>query len=124
VRNTASNSASPDNFSGWGIPNIMAARAGLISLSSGSSKALIAPVFSLVQNPFENFPVLKIQGEINLPLELEIFSTNGQLLHLYRIATNSPKHMELKAFNNLPIGLYLIRLHDDIHYETLQAIKL
>ncbi|MFZ4523450.1 MAG: S8 family peptidase [Bacteroidales bacterium] len=124
VRNTASNSASPDNFSGWGIPNIMAARAGLISLSSGSSKALIAPVFSLVQNPFENLPVLKIQGEINSPLELEIFSANGKLLHLSRIATNSPKHMELKAFNNLPTGLYLIRLHDDIHYETLQAIKL
>ena len=123
VRNTASNSGSPDNFSGWGIPNIMAARAGLITLSSDPSKELIKPVFSLMQNPFKTFPVLKSQGAINLPLELEIFSANGQLLHFSSISTNPPKYMELTAFNDLPTGLYLIRLHDDTHYETLQAIK-
>lgn len=123
MRQTASNYSNPDNEIGWGIPNIMEARASLISLSTDPLQSKEAAQISLIQNPFENVPMLRIEGEMNRTFTVEIYSANGALLHLSRMGANPSKLLELPVFNEFPKGFYLIRLSDSNHTTTLRAIK-
>lgn len=123
VRQTASNASLPDNKSGWGIPDMMAARASLIALHDHPSPNIKTPRFSLNKNPFESTVVLRIEGEVNQPVSVEIFSSSGALLYQSKISHDTYSQLELSVFQGLPSGCYLIRLSDSTHSTTLRAIK-
>jgi hypothetical protein len=123
VRQTASNSSFPDNEIGWGIPNMMAAMNSLILLSANPPQHTTTPNFNLIQNPFENAPLVRVEGELNQPLAVEIFSTNGVLMYLSNIDAYTSEQIELPVFNEFPKGFYLIRLSNSAQSTTLRAIK-
>lgn len=123
VRQTASNASAPDYKTGWGIPNIMAARSGLIALSTNPSPVKNTLCFNLIQNPFEHVPALRIDGEISQPVTLEIFSVSGTLLYQCHIGEYPAKQIELPVFSGFPNGLYLIHLSVGNQSITLRAIK-
>ncbi len=123
VRQTASNASAPDNNTGWGIPDIMAARSGLITLSSKSSRNNYTIRGRLLQNPFERAPVIQFEGEINKPVTVEIFSVGGTLLYQSEIGAYPVKQIELPVFAGFSNGLYLIHLSDSHQSTRLMAIK-
>jgi hypothetical protein len=123
VRQTASNASAPDYKTGWGIPNIMAARSGLIALSTNPSPVKNRLCINLIQNPFEHVPALRIDGELSQPVTLEIYSVSGTLLYQCHIGEYPAKQIELPVFSSFPNGLYLIHLSVGNQSTTLRAIK-
>lgn len=123
MRQTASNSTSPDNQTGWGIPDIMTARDVLIALAVNPVQNTTSPAFALIQNPFDQAPFIRFDGDLIQPFSVEIYSANGALLYSSIINAYCAGQIELRVFSGLPQGLYLIRLTDSDCSTTLRAIK-
>jgi len=122
VRLTASNSSFPNNKTGWGVPDMMAARNRLI-LYTNITQNTKSQAFALIQNPFENVPIIRVDGELNQPFAVEIYSANGALLHCSPVEAHVAGQIELPVFSAFPQGLYLIRLSSSDCSTTLRAIK-
>lgn len=123
VRNTASKSNSPDNFVGWGIPDIMAARSSLISLSSGPSAETELHRFSLSPMPFANTPKLNHSQIMIGPVLVEIYSASGQMVYKMDFSESLALPYEMTGFSKLPAGLYFVRVQCESYHEILHAIK-
>jgi hypothetical protein len=123
VRNTASQSNSPDNIVGWGIPDIMEARSSLISLSSRPPVDTKIHQFSLSPIPFSNCPILKTNQLMGNPVKVEIYSGTGQMVYAVDFSLSAKLHYEITGFGKLPSGLYVVRVSGDNHCEILRAIK-
>lgn len=123
VRNTASKSNSPDNYVGWGIPDIMAARSSLISLSSGPSDETEFHTFRLSPMPFANTLKLNLSHVMGGPVKVEIYSASGQMVYGMDFPVSSALQYEMAGFGKLPAGLYVVRVRCENHHEILHAIK-
>jgi serine protease AprX len=123
VRNTASQSNSPDNFTGWGIPDMIPARSYLVSLSSGPYAETESPGFRLSPMPFSDMPELSFSRRMAGPVKVEIYSASGQMVHNVVFPLSSALHHEIAGFSELPAGFYLVRVVCENHYEILHAIK-
>jgi hypothetical protein len=123
VRNTASQSNSPDNIVGWGIPDIMEARSSLISLSSRPPVDTKIHQFSLSPIPFSDCPILKTNQLMGNPVKVEIYSGTGQMVYAVDFSLSAKLHYEITGFGKLPSGLYVVRVSGENHCEILRAIK-
>jgi hypothetical protein len=123
VRNTASRSNSPDNFVGWGIPDMMAARSSLISLSSGPSAETELHGFSLSPMPFTNTLTLNLLHGMTGPVLVEMYSASGQMVYRMEFAASTALHYEMAGLGKLPAGLYVLRVWCENRQEILRAIK-
>lgn len=123
VRNTASQWNSPDNFMGWGIPDIMAARSNLISISSNQAIDKEFRRFWLSTNPFPHTPVLNISHRMDSPVKVEIYSASGQMVNKVDFSLPSAFPQEIEAFGKLPAGFYVVRVQCGSYQEILHAIK-
>jgi len=120
VRSTASQASAPDQYKGWGIPNMMNA---LTLLSTSDKKSLAGDRFSLYPMPFAQTPVLRDNLAGSEPLTIEILSVTGQTLSTEKVpATNGT--ISLSQFDSYPAGIYFLRLTSGDVKQTMRAIKL
>ncbi|WP_179018514.1 S8 family serine peptidase [Winogradskyella forsetii] len=113
VRQSASQFTAPDNFLGFGIPDLDLARTLALSLEEDFIEA-----FNFYPNPVET--------EINLlfpsaatQLELSIFNHLGQQV-LYKTVQTDFKKVD---FSNFATGIYLLKLSTENDSKTFRFIK-
>ena len=123
IRENASHSNSPDNFVGWGIPDIMTTRNTLITLSANLDLAKDLTVFSLSPNPFSDATFLRASAMENNPFTVEVYSFGGKQLFAATFDSEFNTNIELSYFQHFPAGLYFIKVLFEGKYEVLRAIK-
>jgi hypothetical protein len=121
VRWSASKSTMPDSLYGFGIPDVLKARA---ILSTPESDPISQNRFILFPTPFSASPMLK--GSLNSPqkITIEILSITGQLLHSEKIALQSSSAISLDEFNMYPAGIYFVRVSTGTSLQVIRAVKI
>lgn len=73
LRDHASNTASPNNSIGWGIPNMCAIPVGLTELPDNNRAA-----FSVYPNPFNREIRIELDASVAKPLEMKVTDLSGK----------------------------------------------
>ncbi len=121
VRNTASKASAPDNQYGWGIPDLIAARALLSTAGAGS---LPERAFSLSPLPFASSPVLRFNDHKPGRVDVEILSVTGQVLQEREYDVSGQPSIRLTGFDPLPAGIYFVRITTGGSPQVIRAVKL
>ncbi len=124
LRETASQSNSPDNQMGWGIPNVMSTYNTLITLSANGETEKVSPVFSLAPNPFTNATFLRSNMLIESQVKIEVYSNDGTKLFITEFNSGLATNVYFTGFPNLPAGIYFLKVIYDGRYEVLRAVKI
>ena len=113
VRQSASQFSSPDNFLGYGIPNLDLARSLALSIDEN-----LIEDFSFYPNPVKNELNLRIPSPVN-EVELSIYNQLGQRV------LNQVILEDFKIINtsNLSTGIYLLKLQSETMSKTFKFIK-
>ena len=118
LRQNASNTNNPNNYYGYGIPNLEAALESLIIDENQNS--VINPLILVFPNPSNGEVEVDIKsiGKVNV----EVYNQIGKLL--YNNLVTRYYIDELTSFlNELGSGLYLIRVRDEEKNQTVKFIK-
>ena len=121
VRRTASKANDPDSLYGWGIPNLVNARA---VLSVPDARPTRQDQFTLFPTPFSSAPVLKGIMSKTEKIKVEILSVTGQLLNCKVFVFQQSSAIKLDDFNTFPAGIYFLRISTDTSQEVLRAVKI
>jgi hypothetical protein len=121
VRGTASRSNSPDNFYGWGIPNMVNART---LLSAPAPGAIPTAQFTMFPIPFAAAPILRSNMKTVENISVEIFSLDGQLLSAEVFRIQGSSDLRIDKFSTLPSGIYFLRVASGSATQVMRAIKL
>jgi subtilisin family serine protease len=123
LRESASQTNSPDNFMGWGIPDIMSSYNALILLSTNNKIEKVLPIFSISPNPTSSTTLLRANKMIENPMIVEIYASSGQQIFLSEYDAGLSENIELTVFEQVPSGLYFVKVTHSGKYEVLQAVK-
>jgi len=124
VRINASQSNSPNNLIGWGIPDIMSTRNTLITLTANLELKKELPVFSLAPNPFSLTTKLKANTLNEQVVNIEVYALSGKLVFVSEFDSGLTTNIELNGFKQLPAGLYFVKVIYNAGYEVIRAVKL
>ena len=120
VRNTASQANAPDSLLGFGIPNMMNA---LTFLSVNSILPDGQKIYTLYPVPFSDSPWLKSNLKKSEMVKIDVLSITGQLVHSLNLNIAGSSTIKLNSFNELPSGLYLVRITADSGVQMFRAVK-
>ncbi len=123
LKANASQSTSPDNFMGWGIPNIMATYNVLLYVSLGKDLENELPVFTLSPNPFSGTTFLTANTLIESPVTVEAYAFGGKQLFVSKFDAGLITDIELNGFRQLQAGLYFVKVIYNGKYDVLHAVK-
>ncbi len=123
-RYNASQAGSPDDLVGWGIPDIMATHNTLVYLSAKGETKNELPFFSLAPNPFTNATFLRSNTLIESQVKVEVYANDGTKLFVTEINSRLASNTYLTGFQNLPAGLYFLKVIYNGRYEVLNAVKI
>jgi len=121
VRNTASKATAPDNYYGYGIPNMVNAR---LILSAPSVPNETQLPYTLYPVPFSGSPFIKTNTKNTEPVRIDIITPSGQMIHTRDISFNNSPVIELDDFEVIPSGLYFVRIISVTGQQVLSAVKL
>ncbi len=121
VRNTASRSSIPDSLYGWGIPNMMNARA---LLATPDFSPAPQNQFSLFPMPFSGAPVLKCNLNTSESVKIEVLTISGQLVSSKTLLLREFSVLKLDEFNGVPSGIYFLRISTGTSQQVVRAIKI
>ena len=118
LRQHSSNASNPDNSYGYGIPDFKAAFEGLII--EENSNSVINSLISVYPNPSSgNVDIdIKAIGKV----DVKVYDQMGKLLY-DNVVTRYYKTELIYYMNNLPQGLYLIRVDGENKYQTVKYVK-
>lgn len=123
LRETASQSNSPDNQMGWGIPDIMATRNTLLTVGLDDVMEKELPVFTLSPNPFSSTTFLITNVMIKNPFTVEVYAFCGQQVFKSKFDSGLSAIIELNIFQKFPAGLYFIKVNYNGKYIVLRGVK-
>ena len=104
IKATASQSVTPDNNYGWGIPNICAAHQYLITV--GIQEQALSTTFSVYPNPTQN----EINFSLNTSIDaVQITNILGQKID-FMLKNNSANQYHISFENAISAGLYTITI--------------
>ena len=121
VRRTASKSNAPDSLYGWGIPNLVNARAVLSVPDAGPIRE---NQFSLFPMPFSSAPILHGSLDVQRTIKVELLSVTGQLLNSNVFVFQASSAIQLDDFNKYPSGIYFLRISTATSQEVIRAVKI
>ncbi|MCB4809405.1 S8 family serine peptidase [Tamlana sp. 62-3] len=111
VRESASQYASPDNYLGYGIPNLFAAfNAGLLVESQNNLQIELYP------NPSSGKVFFKVP---NGDLQITVFSVLGKFVGEYTVSAEAPE-IDLSTLQS---GLYLVKVSQNETVKTFKFLK-
>lgn len=123
-RYSASQSGSPDNLVGWGIPDIMATHNTLVYLSADFKMEKELPVFCISPNPFNNTTFLQANTLIDVPVKVEVYKMDGTMLFVSEINSGLDRTACLTGFQDFPAGIYFVKVIYNNRHELLKAVKI
>lgn len=111
VRSSSSNYTSPNNSTGYGIPDF--AQASTSSVTEARSSIELWP------NPFASEIFIRL-GKSFMPANVSIFTTSGQLILTKNAISDGTGQIEINVPDELPKGIYLlsIRISGNSYYAT------
>ncbi len=127
LRNTASNSSSPNREMGWGIIDVIKAM-NYLQISTGEIESDLPETFKLFQNypnPFN--PNTKIKFRLNQEsnVELSLYNILGQRISVLLDQNFSDgEHEYLLSGRNLSSGIYFVRLKTGDNENDIKIILL
>lgn len=113
VRQSASQFNAPDNFLGYGIPDLDLARTMALSITDER-----IDTFGFYPNPVQHTLNIKMPSS-SIQMEVSIYNQLGQNV-LNRTLTENLKALDVSEFSS---GLYLIKLSNSNFSKTLKFIK-
>ncbi|NIJ51974.1 S8 family peptidase [Dyadobacter arcticus] len=122
LKKSGHNAATPDNMLGYGVPSALKAEEIIANEFSplGTEEELLSSVI-LSPNPANSQITLSIPGAlVGKTAELNIYGINGMSRHnsMARLAS-----VQTIATDDLPSGLYLVKIKVDQQERTLKFIK-
>lgn len=120
VRNTASQATNPDNFYGYGIPDMLDA---MILITAVSETPESQETFTLFPVPFSDSPWLRSNLTKQEKVTIEVHSVAGQMLFSHPLVMNGSVPVSINEFNTMPSGLYFIHITGDSGRQVLRAVK-
>jgi len=123
-RYSASQSGSPDNLVGWGIPDIMSTHNTLFYLSADFKMEKELPVFCISPNPFNNTTFFQANTLIDVPVKLEVYKMDGTKLFVTEINSGLDRSACLTGFQDFPAGIYFVKVIYNKRHELLKAVKI
>ncbi len=121
VRSTASQASNPDPQYGYGIPNMMSAKA-LMSLPEKHNGA--GPHCTLSPVPFTTAPVLRIESDIAGDARYEILNITGETVYSGNHQVNGTTDFRVGAFSSCTPGIYFLRVTTSAGQTVLRAVKI
>lgn len=101
LRKTASNSGAPNNFIGWGRPNMCALAVGVKEIDSEIN------VFKVFPNPATNKITVKITNKNYTAQSIEVYNVIGGLVKAIFISADET-HIDLSNYAN---GVYFVKVN-------------
>lgn len=101
LRKTASNANNPDNFIGWGLPNMCAFPVGI------KEEQQLANAIAIVPNPFQNrFSIQVRETQLNIS-EVTILDAKGAVVYCKKVNMKEDLNIELPELSG---GFYILQL--------------
>jgi serine protease AprX len=119
IRLGASQSDAPDNQIGYGIIDYLNSR-NLLERLSGDAHLQVFP------NPMNHDGQLYIRStnpQISPSVAYQVFTINGMLIQQGTISFTIQQAVVILSFQNLPAGLYLLRLNQNNQWITHKIVK-
>ncbi len=113
LRKTASNSAAPNNFIGWGRPNMCALAVGVKEIDSDIN------VFKVFPNPVTNKITVKIINRNYNAQSIEIYNVIGGLMKTVFITADETQ-IDLSNYSN---GVYFVKVNTTLGSSTQKIVK-
>lgn len=103
--------STPDNFTGYGIPDF--GKAADLIYSNISSFTNFIPGINVYPNPFYNELNIDIDLENNEPVTIEIFNITGNKIRqlIPESYNNSKINITISDLNDIPPGIYFLKIH-------------
>lgn len=102
LRKTASNANNPDNFIGWGLPNMCAFPVGI------KEEQVLTNAIHVVPNPFENNFSIQLDDSGLTIFEVSIFDAKGARVYKSKVLNREDLKIEVPE---LPGGFYILQLN-------------
>jgi serine protease AprX len=123
IKMSGSQSSSPDNFKGWGIPNFILAS----SLLTSSIQKLMDPFtgLSAYPIPFNGKINIEIVASMNLMVDIKIINSIGSsLAQMEGVQLNKGKNLIVfNKLERLPKGIYMLQISDGYNVITEKIVK-
>ena len=112
----------PDNTIGYGIPDFMAAN-NILTVIDGNEVEMLTNI-NLYPNPFNSSFDLRLNAEANYSIMLSIVDMTGRkVLENQYSLTKGENIVSVSGLENIPAGIYFMRLDNEITSVTLKVIK-
>ena len=122
VQASGSIAIAPDNKIGWGIPDFMAAH-NILTVIDGNEEAQFSNL-KLYPNPFINAFEVAFDAEGSTSSILSIVDMTGRTvyekLYILDIGVNN---LQVKGLDNLPSGIYFMRLESAHTSFTMKIVR-
>jgi len=115
VKNSSSSYTSPNNSTGYGIPDF--AQASTSSVTEARSSIELWP------NPFASEIFIRLE-ESFMPANISIFTTSGQLILTKNAISDGIGQIEINVPDELPKGIYLLSIDISGNRYYVKGIKL
>lgn len=123
IKMSGSQSSSPDNYKGWGIPNFVLAS----NLLTSSIVKQIDPFAGLnaYPIPFTGKVNIEVEASMNLLVDIKIINSNGSSLAMMKgIQLNKGKNLIVfNKLEKLPKGIYMLQISDGYYVITEKIVK-
>lgn len=122
IKQSASISAGPNNYYGWGIPDMMMAHSILVG---NNDHVPFNSIIKCYPNPFTDFIVAEFYIPTIDQVELVLFNSQGTVLKKYtgKTLNTGENHIKLENLSLLPRGIYFLQISTPWEKITHKIIK-
>jgi serine protease AprX len=118
LKGTASNSTTPNNNIGWGIPNMCdALSSGFLSISELND----TPLFGVFPNPFSNELTIKLSSVSGI-VNVSLTDVMGRKIYS-KSFENSISDLVIRDFSELEQGIYFVEISSGTMTSTKKVVK-
>lgn len=122
IQESGSIASNPDNKIGWGIPDFMAAHNILTVIDN--DKAEVLSSLSIYPNPFSSTFSVNFSSEENRTGKLAVVDMTGRTVFANEyLITQGSNTIRLNEIDNIPSGIYFLRMESGNSVITSKLIK-
>ncbi|NTW24777.1 MAG: S8 family serine peptidase [Lentimicrobium sp.] len=123
IRNSGSQSSSPDNLKGWGIPDFILANNLLTSTFIEIKETLTG--LNAYPIPFHTKITIELESSLGIIADIKILSSMGSTMaEMKGIEINKGKNLiSFNKLDRLPKGIYMLQISDGYHFITKKIVK-
>lgn len=121
IKQSGSNSGSPDNYMGWGIPDFMEAYSVLTTIEINDLNEEISFIYP---NPFSDNLTIELNLKTTEEVRITLMDVNGRLIFAESYVAVENEKLDLSnRINELNVGIYFLGITVDNATEIKRIIK-